>query len=231
VRVCVSPLIQCPSLSGPLSQQWSDTPSQTPSPPPLPPDMLQGYRNSGARASAYFSFSKLDLVSSEKKGRLVTLWSNLPFLLWQPRLYVSKNEHYPPVLGAENHMQSTWMLTWTHVISSCGRSHSHGGAIKPERGALTHWVEVERHPQQHKTTDNMFLRYQILDLSDTFFYIAYECLYLCFYDFCDTFLLINTAVNKENKPHITESFLVGPSSQFQQTSQHDSMQKKRIKHG
>lgn len=27
-----------------------------PSPPPLPPDMLQGYRNRGARASAYFFF-------------------------------------------------------------------------------------------------------------------------------------------------------------------------------
>ncbi|TNN63242.1 hypothetical protein EYF80_026493 [Liparis tanakae] len=42
----------------------------------------------------------LDLVSSEKKGRLVTLWSNLPFLLGQPRRYVSKNEHYPPVLAS-----------------------------------------------------------------------------------------------------------------------------------
>lgn len=64
----------------------------------------------GRPGPLHISFFKLASVSSEKKARLVTLWSNLPFLLWH-----TKNEHYPPVLGTENHMQCTCTLTWTHM--------------------------------------------------------------------------------------------------------------------
>lgn len=76
-----------------------------------------GLQNQGGRGGGplHISFFKLNLVSSEKRARLVTLWSNLPFLFWQTQLHPPKNEHYPPVLGAENHMWCTCMLTWTHM--------------------------------------------------------------------------------------------------------------------
>ena len=67
--------------------------------------MLWGYRNRGAWASAYFLF-QAELGLLREKGRLVTLWSNLPFVLWQTHLYPPKNEYYPPVLSTEKHMHA-----------------------------------------------------------------------------------------------------------------------------
>lgn len=93
--------------------------------------MLQGYRNSGGGASAYFFFqAELGLLrEKKKKARLVTLWSNLLFLLWQTELHPSKTEHYPPVLGTWNHMKRTCTLARTHVVTCSGRTGAHAETV------------------------------------------------------------------------------------------------------
>lgn len=81
-------------------------------PPPSPPDMLQGYRNrGGAWASAYFSFqAQLGLLREKGPSGDLVVKSTFPAL--ENTSYVpSKNEHHPPVLGAENRMKRTCMLT------------------------------------------------------------------------------------------------------------------------
>lgn len=84
-----------------------------------------GLQKQGGGGSAYFFFQAELGLLREKKARLVTLWSNLLFLLWQTELHPSKNEHYPPVLGAWNCMKCTCMLARTHMVTCCGRIGTH----------------------------------------------------------------------------------------------------------
>ena len=85
----------------------------------------------GGGASAYFFFqAELGLLrEKKKKARLVTLWSNLLFLLWQTELHPSKTEHYPPVLGTWNHMKRTCTLARTHVVTCSGRTGAHAETV------------------------------------------------------------------------------------------------------
>lgn len=81
----------------------------------------------GGPGPLHISFFKLD--SSEKKAGLVTLWFNLPFLLWQTHLYPSKNEHYPPVLGAETHTHLDTHVC-IHVVHSLCHSRQLTDALQ-----------------------------------------------------------------------------------------------------
>ena len=60
----------------------------------------------GGPGPPHISSFQAGLGLLREKARLVTLWSDIPFLLRQSAPYPSKKEHYPPVLGAEWNMHA-----------------------------------------------------------------------------------------------------------------------------
>lgn len=93
---------------------------------PLYHQICSGATETGGPGLCIFLFFLLLLswTWSPQRPCLVTLWSNLGFLLWQTQVYPFKNECNPPVLYVMQRITCT--LTWTRVKT---QTHSRKGNI------------------------------------------------------------------------------------------------------
>lgn len=140
--------LDCSASYGPI------LPHIPPSPTPLPPDMLRGYRNRGARASAYFFFqTQLSLL--REKGPSGDLVVKSTFL-------ALANTHILPRMNIIHLclvQRSTCMLTWTRTSERMLMLAFRLPQWAINRRSRTHWVDhvqVQCHPKQHESIDLCF---------------------------------------------------------------------------